>query len=87
MDEQLKNLKFSTKSIMITDKQKEFIETLIDSLMDYTDEYNDIEYWKLSKQDATKLIKKLKNELDGYLFTDEYEYDFDFDPVWDCGDR
>lgn len=73
MDEQLKNLKFSTKSIMITDKQKEFIETLIDSLMDYTDEYNDIEYWKLSKQDATKLIKKLKNELDGYLFTYEYE--------------
>ena len=27
MDEQLKNLKFSTKPIMITDKQKEFIET------------------------------------------------------------
>ena len=25
MDEQLKNLKFSTKSIMLTDKQKEFI--------------------------------------------------------------
>ena len=74
MNEQLKNLKFSTKSIMITDKQKEFIETLIDSLMDYTDEYNDIEYWKLSKQDATKLIKELKNELDGYLFTDEYDY-------------
>ena len=72
MDEQLKNLKFSTKSIMITDKQKEFIETLIDELMEYTDEYNNIEYWKLSKQDATKLIKKLKNELDDYLFTDEY---------------
>ncbi|MEE3417785.1 MAG: hypothetical protein VZQ62_00430 [Methanosphaera sp.] len=72
MDEQLKNLKFSTKSIMITDKQKEFIETLIDNLMDYTDEYNNIEYWKLSKQDATKLIKEMKNELDGYLFIDEY---------------
>ena len=71
MDEQLKNLKFSTKSIMITDKQKEFIETLLDDLMDYTDEYNNIEYWRLSKQDATKLIKELKNELDGYLFTDE----------------
>ena len=84
MDEQLKNLKFSTKSIMITDKQKEFIETLIDSLMDYTDEYNDIEYWKLSKQDATKLIKKLKNELDGYLFTDEYD---DYIDIMDYGDR
>ena len=73
MDEKLKNLKFSTKSIMITDKQKEFIEQLLDDLMDYTDKYNDIEYWKLSKQDATKLIKELKNELDGYLFTDEYD--------------
>lgn len=73
MNNDLDNLKFSTKSIMITDKQKEFIETLIDDLMDYTDEYNNIEYWKLSKQDATKLIKELKNELDGYLFTDEYD--------------
>lgn len=73
MNNDLDNLKFSTKSIMITDKQKEFIETLIDELMDYTDEYNNIEYWKLSKQDATKLIKEMKNELDGYLFTDEYD--------------
>ena len=84
MDEQLKNLKFSTKSIMITDKQKEFIETLIDNLMDYTDEDNNIEYWKLSKQDATKLIKELKNELDGYLFTDEYD---DYIDIMDYGDR
>ena len=84
MDEQLKNLKFSTKSIMITDKQKEFIETLLDSLMDYTDEYNDIEYWKLSKQDATKLIKELKNELDSYLFTDEYD---DYIDIMDYGDN
>ena len=84
MDEQLKNLKFSTKSIMITDKQKEFIETLIDELMDYTDEYNNIEYWKLSKQDATKLIKELKNELNGYLFTDEYD---DYIDIMDYGDN
>ena len=84
MDEKLKNLKFSTKSIMITDKQKEFIETLIDNLMDYTDEYNNIEYWKLSKQDAIKLIKELKNELDGYLFTDEYD---DYIDSMDYGDR
>ena len=84
MDEQLKNLKLSTKSIMITDKQKEFIETLLDDLMDYTDEYNDIEYWKLSKQDATKLIKELKNERDGYLFTDEYD---DYIDIMDYGDR
>lgn len=84
MDEELKNLKFSTKSIMITDKQKEFIETLIDELMDYTDEYNNIEYWKLSKQDATKLIKELKNELNGYLFTDEYD---DYIDIMDYGDN
>ena len=73
MNNELDNLVFSTKSIMITDKQKEFIETLLDGLMDYTDEYNNIEYWKLSKQDAAKLINELKNELDGYLFTDEYD--------------
>ena len=84
MDEQLKNLKFSTKSIMITDKQKQFIETLIDSLMDYTDDYNNIEYWNLSKQDATKLIKELKNELDSYLFTDEYD---DYIDIMDYGDN
>lgn len=84
MNKELDNLKFSTKSIMITDKQKEFIETLLDDLMDYTDEYNDIEYWKLSKQDATKLIKELKNELDGYLFTDEYD---DYIDIMDYGDR
>ena len=84
MNNDLDNLKFSTKSIMITDKQKEFIETLIDDLMDYTDEYNNIEYWKLSKQDATKLIKELKNELDGYLFTDEYD---DYIDSMDYGDN
>ena len=85
MNEQLKNLKFSTKSIMITDKQKEFIETLIDSLMDYTDEHNNnIEYWNLSKQDALKLIKELKNELDSYLFTDEYD---DYIDIMDYGDN
>lgn len=34
MDEKLKNLKFSTKSIMITDKQKDTIESLLDQLHD-----------------------------------------------------
>lgn len=85
MDEQLKNLKFSTKQIMITDKQKEYIETLLDELMDYGDDnYNEIEYWKLSKHDATKLIKELKNELDVYLFTDEYD---DYIDSLDYGDK
>ena len=80
MNNDLDNLKFSTKSIMITDKQKEFIETLIDELMDFTDEYNDIEYWKLSRQDATKLIKELKDKLSDYI------YDIGFDPSWDYYD-
>ena len=71
MKNDLDNLKFSTKSIMITDKQKEFIETLMDDLLDYTDEYNNIEYWKLSKQDASKLIEEMKNELFDYHYTDE----------------
>ena len=85
MDEQLKNLKFSTKSIMITDKQKEFIETLLDELIDYGDDsFNDIEYWKLSKQDAAKLIQEMKDELDGYLFTDEYD---DYTDSMDYGDN
>ena len=78
MKNDLDNLKFSTKSIMITDKQKEFIESLIDQLNDFDDyDYNDIEYWKLSKQDATKLIKELKDKLSDYI------YDIGFDPLWD----
>ena len=73
MNNELDKLVFNTKSIMITDKQKEFIETLLDELIDYGDDsFNDIEYWKLSKQDAAKLIQEMKDELDGYLFTDEY---------------
>ena len=35
MDEQLKNLKFSTKSVMITDKQKDIIEDFLDQLHDW----------------------------------------------------
>lgn len=77
MNSYLNNLKFSTKSVLLTDKQKEFIETLMDDLMDYTDEYNNIEYWKLSKQDATKLIQEMKNKLFHYHYIDE---------CYDCGD-
>ncbi len=86
MDEQLKNLKFSTKSIMITDKQKEFIEQLLDELIDFEDDsYNNIEYWKLSKQDATKLIKELKSLVDDYE-SEFYDNRYDYDSM-DYGDR
>ena len=81
MNNDLNNLKFSTKSIMITDKQKEFIESLIDQLNDFDDyDFNKIEYWKLSKQDAAKLIKKLNSRLSDYI------YDIGFDPSWDYYD-
>ena len=83
---ELDNIVFSTKSIMITDKQKEFIETLLDELIDFGDDsYNNIEYWKLSKQDATKLIKELKNLVDEYE-SEFYDDRYDYDPM-DYGDR
>ena len=83
MNNDLNSLKFSTKSIMITDKQKEFIGSLIDQLNDYDDySYNNLEYWKLSRQDATKLIKKLKNKLDDHIF-----YETDYIDIMDYGDR
>ena len=86
MNNELNKLVFSTKSIMITDKQKEFIETLLDELVDFGDDsYNNIEYWKLSKQDATKLIKELKSLVDDYeseFYDDRYDYD-----SMDYGDR
>lgn len=68
MDEQLKNLKFSTKSVMITDKQKETISDLIDQLRDNDCyDYDDIEYWKLSKQEASELIQELINKNDDVM--------------------
>lgn len=81
MNNDLDNLKFSTKSIMISDKQREFIESLIDQLNDFDDyTYNKIEYWKLSRQDATKLIKELKSKISDYI------YDIGYDPSWDYYD-
>lgn len=86
MNNELDNLKFSTKSIMLTDKQKDFIEELLDELIDFGDDsYNDVEYWKLSKQDATKLIKNLKSLVDDYEL-DFWRYDYD-DISSDCGDQ
>ena len=86
MNEELKNLKFSTKSILLTDKQKEFIESLLDELTDFgEDRYQDLEYWKLSKQDATKFIKELKSLVDDYE-SDFYRYDYGDDPSYDYYD-
>ena len=52
---------------MLTDKQEETISDLIDQLNDCgEDAYNNIEYWKLSKQDASKLISELIDRLQSY---------------------
>ena len=75
MNNDLDNLKFTTKSIMITNKQKEFIEMLLDDLSDYDNyEYADIEYQKLSKQDAKKLIQDMKDTLEDCRY--DYQYGF-----------
>ena len=43
MNNELDNLKFSTKSIMLTERQKETISDLIDQLIDMgIDDYNNI---------------------------------------------
>lgn len=86
MDNDLNKLVFSTKSIMITDKQKEFIETLLDELSDYDDDsYNNVDYTKLSKQDATKLIKKMKNLVDDYE-NERWLSGFDYEEKFYGGD-
>lgn len=81
MNKELDNLKFSTKSIMLTDKQKQTIEDLIDQLNDMDcEDYNNIEYWKLSKHEASILISQMLDTIDEL---DYYDYDYDYD----CGDR
>lgn len=74
MNDQLKNLKFNTKSIMLTDKQKDTILDLIETLgdMDCFD-YDDIEYWKLSKKDASDLISEMLDKIDYIDYLNERE--------------
>ena len=72
MNNELDKLVFNTKSIMITDKQKQTISDLIDQLIDMDcDDYNDIEYWKLSKQDASKLISEMLDKIEYLEYIDE----------------
>lgn len=69
MNNELDKLVFSTKSIMITDKQKELIENAIEKLNDFDNyDYNDIEYWKLSKRDASKLISNMFKIIEDLTF-------------------
>lgn len=72
MNKEFDNLKFSTKSIMLTKRQKETISDLIDQLIDLgIDDYNDIEYWKLSKQDASELISEMLDKIEYLEYIDE----------------
>lgn len=72
MNNELDKLVFNTKSIMITDKQKQTISDLIDQLIDMDcDDYNNIEYWKLSKQDASKLISEMLDKIEYLEYIDE----------------
>ena len=85
MDEQLKNLKFSTKSIMITDKQKDTIEDLLDQLHDWGEnQYDDIKYWNLSKKMASELIGIL---IDRLQFINNYNEFDDYIDIMDYGDN
>ena len=80
----LDNVVFTTKSVMLTDKQKDMILDLLDQLCDLgCDEFDNIEYQKLSKEEASKLISKMLDKID-YL---DYLESKDFDPLWDTGDN
>lgn len=82
---ELDNVVFTTKSVMLTDKQKDMISDLLDQLCDLgCDEFDNIEYWKLSKQEASKLISKMLDKID---YLDYINFDKDFDPIWDVGDN
>ena len=81
---ELDNVVFTTKSVMLTDKQKDMISDLLDQLCDLgCDEFDNIEYWKLSKQEASKLISKMLDKIEDYYV----DCDKDFDPSWDVGDN
>ena len=70
---------------MLTDKQKDMISDLLDQLCDLgCDEFDNIEYWKLSKQEASKLINKMLNKIEYLEYVDFDKY---FDPIWDVGDN
>ena len=48
---ELDNVVFTTKSVMLTDKQKDMISDLLDQLCDLgCDEFDNIEYQKLTPQ-------------------------------------
>ena len=74
MNPKLDDIKFTTKSILLTDKQSDTISDLIDLLDDMgCNDYDDIKYWELSKQDASKLISDLLDKIELIEYYNEQE--------------
>ena len=81
MDDQLKNMKFSTKSILLTERQRETIENLIEQLEDNDCfDYSNMSYQNLSKEDASNLINELINRVDDVML-EGYESPY-YDNFW-----
>lgn len=59
----LDNIKFSTKSILATEKQKDLIDDLICQIHEYEDYDCDIDYGSLTKKEASKIIGELIERL------------------------
>lgn len=78
----LDNIKFSVKSILATEKQKDLIDDLICQIHEYEDYDYDIDYGSLTKKEASKLIGELIERLNE--LHDECD---DYIDYWDYGDR
>ena len=68
----INDIVFSTDTIKATEKQKEFIYSLIDNLDFDNSLYEEYEHFyddadNLSKYDAIKLIQELKDIIDDYM--------------------
>lgn len=61
---------------MLTDKQMQTIENLLDTLCYMgCDDFYEIDYRNLSKQDASKLISEMLDKIDEIDFYDDYDFD------------
>lgn len=73
----IKDIVFTTNIIKATDRQKELIEDLLSQVEDY-EKYEKININNLSKQDASKLIDELFDEIEDYGFELWYESERDY---------
>lgn len=76
MNKNIDDIKFTTKIINATDKQKDFIYDLLDQLDDLgINKYDNINVDSLSKYDAKELIEKLLYEVESNDFSFESCYE------------